>query len=386
MQLINTDLWKSLPRRMCGIMTGTSLDGIDVCIADFYYKDNITFDIKAYNTIKFPLGYKNHIHNLLNSPNLDELSQMNFLLPKLYFEAVQELCKASSIDIDSIDAISIHGQTIWHQPIKSKYLGYYISSTLQIGNPSVLAKLSGKVIISDFRSADIALAGQGAPLIPAFDYDFLRSEKKNIIALNIGGISNVTLLKAGCNKDEVLAFDTGPGNMLIDILTKKFLSLDYDNGGGAAAAGEINYELLNKLLDDEYFKISPPKSSGREYFNDEFIEKYTSGLSIKPNDLIATFSALTFKSIREQILKFGFQPDKLIVSGGGAKNSFILEGLKNELPNTNVLISDEINIPLDAKEALAFAYFGYRTLCGLPSNMPSVTGAKSETILGIISL
>ncbi len=387
MNIINSIGIECSKMRVCGLMTGTSLDAIDIAIVDFT-KDigMINMQLIDYTSVDFPDAFRSKIKNLLNTPTLSDISDLNFALSKQYSEAIIRFCTLQSIDYDSIDIISSHGQTLWHNPMIKDFAGVDINSTLQLGNGSALAKFSRKPVISDFRSGDIALNGQGAPLVPRFDYDFLSQKDKNVISLNIGGISNITYLKAGTSELDVIAFDTGCGNVLLDMTVKKYFNKDYDNNGEIAKSGKLNPQLLSRLFNCEYFELFPPKSTGRELFNSHYLDMRLRGINILPEDIIHTLSVFTADSIYRQTIKFACSPDILIIAGGGAYNSFIVDYLRSKFKSTEIKTSDDYNIPVSAKEAICFAYLGYRTLLGLPSNMPSVTGASRESILGSISL
>ena len=387
MNIINSDQWISQSRRVCGLMTGTSLDAIDIAIVDFNYQNGeIDLKVVDFTSIDFPKHFRDSIIKIFNHPNLSDISDINFALSKLYSIYIREFCDYKKLDYNSIDCISSHGQTVWHNPEIRDFAGLSINSTLQLANGSALAIYSGKPVISDFRSADIALSGQGAPLVPIFDYEYLSVKNKNVISLNIGGISNITYLKANGNCDDVIAFDTGVGNILLDMTVKKYYNIDFDHNGEIAFSGKLNKQLLESLFDCEYFYKIPPKSTGRELFTAEYLNSRLENISISNKDLVHTLSVFTAESIYRQILKFTIIPDIIIVSGGGAYNLFLIDYLKNKLKQSEFKISDDFNIPISAKEAICFAYLGYRTLAGLNSNLPSVTGASRPTILGSISL
>src|SRR5690606_30174288 len=258
-----------------GLMSGTSLDGVDAVLLEV--RGNFTSTkIKqlGFITFPFPKGLKERLldNSSLNSGNVTDICRLNFLVSHIYVDAVKNLCKKTKISIDKIDLIGTHGQTIHHLPAKENFYGYKFASTLQIGDLSVISNLTGIPTIGDFRSADVALGGQGAPLVPYFDYIMFHSYKKNRALLNIGGISNFTILNKNGNAEDVLAFDTGPGNMMIDILTKKYFNYDYDKNGAIAFKGSVNEKLFNLMIEhDNFIEIKPPKSTGREYYGKEFI-------------------------------------------------------------------------------------------------------------------
>jgi anhydro-N-acetylmuramic acid kinase len=288
-----------------------------------------------------------------------------------------------------IDLIGMHGQTVWHQPpVRNKLstLNFQLPTTLQLGSAPALCSYLGIPVISDFRAADIAFGGQGAPLVPVFDREFLLENNQNVIALNIGGIANITYLPV---KGKVLAFDTGPGNVLIDGITKKLFFKDFDKSGKFASKGKLSKQLWDFLLRIEFIKIKPPKSTGREIFSGqliEFIENLISQKRIRKEDAIFTITKFTAWSIAENIRLFASPSAKIIVSGGGSKNNTLMKLLKSELKESKIIISDNIGINSDAKEAISFAYLAWRNLAGLPGNIKSVTGASKEVTLGSLTL
>ncbi len=324
--------------------------------------------------------------------NVTDICKLNFLIAHIYADAVKLLCKKSKVSLSNIDFIGSHGQTIHHLPNKEKYFGYEISSTLQIGDPSVIAKLTGIITVGDFRVGDIALGGQGAPLIPYFDYILFSSKKKNRALLNLGGISNFTILNKKAKTKDVIAFDTGPANMMIDILSKKFFNKNYDKDGKLASIGKIHEELFNALIEkDNFIEKQPPKSTGRELYGKEFLDELLLKFSsVKKEDWLATVTKFTAYAVwrnYDLFIKNETKIEELFISGGGAKNKFLVKQLKKYF-GKKVLIQNvnKLGISPDAKEAICFAVLANETLNGNPSNIPRVTGASRETILGKISL
>lgn len=378
---------KQSPTLVVGLMTGTSLDGIDVAICEVY-SDSIgipNVDLKAFEMINYPVGFSAFIKQLLEQPNWEDISYLHFALPRLYADAITETASKHNIPKENLKLIGMHGQTVWHRPNPIEKFGLSIASTLQLGDGSALAKILNIPVVSDFRSADVAVGGQGAPLVPRFDFDFFRSDSHNTICLNIGGMANITNLPARCTTSQVTAFDTGPGNILINLAMQMFYNLEFDRGGAIARRGRLNTELLAELMNIDFISQPPPKSTGRELFNSDLIDNVLVNYSIATDDIISTFTHFTAESIVHNIHKFCTEPEVLIASGGGAKNLYLLELLSAKLANTQVKLSDDYGISIDAKEAIAFAYLAWRTVNHLPSNIPSVTGADSEVILGSIS-
>lgn len=385
MENISHKEWLSKPRIVCGIMSGTSVDGIDTALVKFWQNGvrKHEFKLLAFECFTFSEKARDLIFKILKEPvKISEISELNFLLSKEYANAVVNLCNKNNLKLDKIDAVGVHGQTVWHEPKGN------IPNTLQLCSISALSRKLNLKVVGDFRAADIADGGEGAPLVPIFDYEFLAEPNKNVIALNIGGMANITFLPSNNNKNDVLAFDTGPGNVLIDSYMQKHFNKDFDNRGFIASKGIINKSFLNKLKRIDFINKKPPKSTGRESFNYELISKIINSLDINrlmPNDIIATLSYFTSWSIAENINRFTNGADKIIISGGGSYNSFILKHLKAILPDCEIRVSDRIGIPSDAKEAICFAYLAYRTLGGLTSNIKGVTGAEREVVLGVIS-
>ena len=389
------DLFKKKKKIVIGLMTGTSMDGIDAALVNITNSGNDT-KIEPLKFITVPYPKKLRERLLIISQHgggtVDEICRLNFLLAQYYVEAIFKICKISNIDISEVDLIGTHGQTIHHLPDAEEYLGRAIRSTLQIGEPSFVATKTGVVTVGNFRSADLALDGQGAPLIPYFDFLLFNSEKYNRVLLNIGGIANVTILLKKSSAEKVLAFDTGPGNMVINALMKKYFNKDYDENGSTAQKGKISVQLLKKLKSHFYFSKPLPKSTGREEFGNEFVKKLiksAEALNLSSEDIIATATELTAQTIADAIKYSGLvisQVDQLIVSGGGVHNKTLMKSLRKKFSSSEVLDSDSLGISGDAKEAICFAVLANETICGNPANLPSVTGAERATVLGSISL
>lgn len=366
-----------------GIMSGTSLDGIDICLVDIVEQGE-TFDytILAFQT--YPYTQK-LVHNIqeassLSTSNVQKICSLNVEISEAYAEALLNFAQEYHLNMEDVSYIAMHGQTIWHNP---NHMDGYASSTLQIGDPSILAYRFNKMVISNFRTMDMAAGGSGAPLIPFVNYLLYQSKTKHIALQNIGGIGNVCYLKRNGTQEDVIAFDTGPGNMLIDAAMQKLYQLPFDCGGKIAKSGMIHQGILQELLNDAYFQECYPKSTGREKYNDaylnEVIEKMKK-LDQRNQDIIATLTAFTAYSIIDQYQRFLGPIDELIVSGGGAHNEFILDLLKQKL-GIPVIVEDRT----DAYEAFGFAILGHMTVLQKPSNVKSVTGAKQSVVLGNIT-
>lgn len=384
--------WLSQPRTICGLMSGTSLDGIDAAIVKFATcdDDSHTLELIAHATIDMPRELREVLQAIIRNDRAStaDITHAHNILPHLFASTVRSTCDMAEIKVNDLDAIGSHGQTIWHAPQERTTGAYSCGATLQIGSVSALAHLLGVPTVGDFRTADVVLRGQGAPLVPIFDSEFLTGDNEGAIALNIGGIANITLLPPRGSRDNVLAFDTGPGNALIDLATQKYFHKLYDADGSFARAGIVVPALMETLRSEAFITQSPPKSTGRELFNREYLE---SALEFNfydwqpTEDALRTITEFTAWSIAENIRRFGNPTAPIIASGGGVRNATLMETLQRELPAATIRSSDAIGIPADAKEAMCFAYLAYRTLGGLVGNIPSVTGATRDAVLGVVA-
>ena len=350
--------------RVAGIMSGTSLDGIDVAVVDIR-KGKV--EVVDFRTTPYPAEMRAAI---LAVSDAASISRLNFQLGELYALALRGL--------KGLDLIGCHGQTIYHQGAPPR-------NTMQIGEAAVIAERTGVPVVSDFRVRDIAAGGQGAPLVPFVDYLLFRHKKRGRIILNIGGIANYTYLPPRAKPEQVIACDTGPGNMVMDALVAEMTNGKqiFDRGGAIAAKARVNRPLLDELLKDAYYRRKPPKSAGREQYGAEFVARMKqSGASLP--DLIATATALTAATIAMGAKDFDAQD--LIVAGGGMHNRQLMATLQGFLPKLEFHTTDEFGIPGDAKEAVAFAVLAHRTWRGKTSNLPTATGARHPVILGKLTL
>lgn len=367
-----------------GLMSGTSLDGVDVALVEFNKVD--TKRSGHDNADDYP--HVLHTHFLaypallraealaLQHPAENELettAQVSNALARLYAEAVNQLLHSTKISSDNIVAIGNHGQTIRHRP----ELGF----TLQIGNPALLAELTGITVVADFRSRDIAAGGQGAPLVPAFHKALFAHQHLNRAIINIGGIANITHLTSN---DEVFGFDSGPGNMLLDTWIKQHLNLDYDANGAWASTGKVIEPLLSAMLTEPYFALPPPKSTGRDLFNTSWLNRYLLNGNYQPNDVAHTLVALTAHTIHQALTQYCSDVDEAYLCGGGAKNSLLTQHLNFLLGEKKLATTDDLGIGIDWVEAIAFAWLARQCLNQQTANLPEVTGAKSARILGAI--
>ncbi len=369
-------------------MSGTSLDGIDVAIIDitgsgFRAKVNVLTS----HSVPYPRKIREALLAMSNTNALTgDISRLNFLLGELYAEALEETAERAQIPLDSIKLIGCHGQTIFHEGQGSQYLGKKVASTLQIGESSVISERTGINVISNFREGDMAAGGKGAPLVPYLDYMLIRHRGRGRVAVNIGGIANLTAIPPNTSTDRVIAFDTGPGNMVIDQLVTRITQggQTFDRDGTIAATGEIDAKLLAKLLRDKYFRQKPPKTAGREQYGPEFVTKLLD-TELSSEDLIATATALTAESIALGVRNFvlpEMRVDEIFVSGGGTHNPTLMQMLRKAMNPIPVKETTEVGLDVDAKEAIAFAVMAYETAHSRPSNIPMATGAKRSVVMG----
>jgi len=369
-------------------MSGTSLDGIDVAIVDIRGLKRIT--TVAFRTTSYPEAVREALLAASNAnTHTATISRLDFLLGELYARAVRQTCRRARLPLESVELIGCHGQTIFHEGEPVEFLGYRVASTLQIGEAAVIAERLGIPVVSDFRPGDIAAGGRGAPLVPYVDYLLYRRARLGRVALNIGGIANITAIPAGGGPEQVIAFDTGPGNMVIDQLVSEYTGgrQKFDRGGRMARRGRVDAGLLEELLRDSYYRQAPPKSAGREQYGREFVERLR-GTGLALLDLIATATALTAAAVAEGIERFvrpRMRVDELIVSGGGVHNPQILGYLAGFLPNVALATSADFGIDIDGKEAIAFAVLAYENWKGRPANLPSATGARRAVVLGKVT-
>jgi anhydro-N-acetylmuramic acid kinase len=367
--------------RVAGIMSGTSLDGVDVAIVDIRGKK---IEPVAFHSIPYPKNVRQAILGVSNTmTHTSAIARLHFLLGELYAEAVRETCRRRRVPLHSISLCGMHGQTIFHEGAPVNYLGRRIASTFQIGDASVVAERTGLWTISNFRERDIAAGGRGAPLVPLADFLLFRHRRIGRVALNLGGIANITVIPGGATRDDVLAFDTGPGNMVIDALVFRLTEgrHTYDRGGRIARRAEVHDRMLASMLADPYLKLRPPKTTGREQFGQEFASGLiATGLAL--DVLIATATEFTARSVASAVTQYAGDAREIIASGGGVHNRWLMRRLRELVPNLNVSTSDDYGIDPDAKEAIAFAVLAHEFVMGRPGNLPSATGARRAVLLG----
>ena len=365
--------------RVAGIMSGTSLDGIDVAIVDIA---GGRIETVAHATFPYARAVRERILAVSNKRcETGDISRLNFELGGLYAKAVLTTCARAGIPLKSLELCGCHGQTIYHE-------GHgRAPNTFQIGEAAVIAERLGIPVVSDFRTRDIAAGGQGAPLVPFVDFLLFRSTKVHRVALNIGGIANITVLPRNASADDVVAFDTGPGNMVIDQLVAQLTcgKQRFDRNGSVAARGHVNLPVLESLLKGSYFRAKPPKTVGREQYGTAFVEQLIStGLPLQ--DLIATSTAFTAAAIAQGISWFAPQTDEVIASGGGIHNRQLMAQLAAFLPGCRSTTTRDYGVDPDAKEAIAFAILAHRTWRRQTGNLPTATGASRAVVLGKITV
>ncbi len=359
-------------------MSGTSLDGVDAALVDILPRgDRYAARLLRFEIQPFDGDLRDALLAALppNAGSVAEIARLHNALGRAYAQATRAIAGSGRIDF-----VASHGQTIWHDGA-----GHV---TLQLGDAFVIREAAGATVCYDFRSADCAAGGQGAPLVARVDALLLGSTEEDRVALNLGGIANVTLLRAGSSPDEAIAFDTGPGNMLLDSFVQDRTRSEYafDEDGKLAQSGRVDQKTLETMLADTYFAALPPKTTGRERFGAQFLERHEEELArLSLQDGAATLTELTAASIAEAIAPTAFRGARVIVSGGGAHNRALLERLSARLEPCRVETSDAMGIPVDAKEAIAFAVLGYETLRGRVANVPAATGASRGVVLGAIA-
>lgn len=375
--------------RVVGLMSGTSADGVDAAVVDITEQK---VRLLAFEVFPYGSALRRAILRLCRpeSARLEDICHYNFVLGEVFADAVTRLCSRSGIAPGSIDLIGSHGQTIRHDPQGKRCGGKVIRSTLQIGEPSVIAQRTGITTVADFRPRDMAAGGEGAPLVPYADYILFGRSRRCRAVQNIGGIANVTFLPPGGELSDVLAFDTGPGNMVIDGIIRLASGgrKHFDRNGKMAARGEVDTKLLNEMLKHPFFRRRPPKSTGREEFGDAFTEGIywrARRKGLADADVAATATAFTANTIARAYRRFlPAMPDDLILCGGGAHNNTLVEMLRRELPSVRMLSSEDFGISVDGKEAVSFAILAWAAIKGMANNVPAATGAAGPVVLGKI--
>jgi anhydro-N-acetylmuramic acid kinase len=361
-----------------GLMSGTSLDGIDAALLDIRPRGGgYVYSLVRSRTVPFDPALRERLLAALppHEPSPRTVALLDVAVGRALGEAAREVAGNARLDY-----VASHGLTLYHDGSAS--------ISVQIGDPFVLRECVGATVVADFRRADCAAGGQGAPLVPYVDALFLAHAHREIVALNIGGIANLTIIPVGAELEKVRAWDCGPGNMLLDAFVRERTNgrEHYDRDGGHASAGRVNSEVLQVMLGDAYFAQASPKSTGRERFGEMFLEKHRRELhALSLEDGCATLSALTVESIARDILAHAAEGARIIVSGGGARNVSLLTRLSERLPGYEVRCSDAFGVDGDMKEAIAFAVLGYEALRGRAAGLPGVTGARYAAMLGVVA-
>jgi len=408
-------------RLVMGLISGTSADGVDAALVRVRgCGEDSSVELVDWSTFAFEPELRRDVLALAGgkSCRAEEIAEIDFRLGEAFAEAALSLCSKAGVDVGDLDAIGSHGQTVFHRGAAGRADSRdhgggsgSVPCTLQLGNPSIVAQRTRVLTVADFRSRDIAAGGEGAPLVPLADFVLFSSKKLSRCVVNVGGIANVTFLPRGCSRDEVVAFDTGPGNMVLDALACAFSggSAARDDGGRLALEGKPDKRLLAVLLGHEYFRLPPPKSTGRETFGEHYardLMRQAARLDLSEADVMRTAVSLTATTIAEacrvhfprsagarrtalqtlrRLIEGGRFADQVVVGGGGVHNAALMQELRRELKPVEVVTCDELGVPSDAKEAMAFAILANETICGRPGNLPGATGASEAVVLGVIA-
>jgi len=384
-----SSIWKlhQKPKlRILGLMSGTSMDGLDICLADIFRSNNeMTVEIIKFSDYAYEPEFKKLLGRIPTA-NTETVCRMNFVIASTYVELIKRFFIEHGISAEEIDLIGSHGQTVWHE---------HRHSTLQIGEAAVLAEAFNVPVVSDFRVRDVAAGGSGAPLVPFVDYLLFKKFRKNLMILNIGGIANFTFIPKNAKTiDDIYALDTGPGNSLIDISAELTSNgkQTFDQDGEIAKFGTIRQDILNYLIEHPYIRVKMPKSTGREVFGRSTIDDVVCKFALNSfdySDLTATVTRFTAEAIfinYQQFFANNYSIDEIIISGGGAENPVIMNHLKTLFADVPIKRSDDYGITGDAKEALAFALLAAATIWEIPGNVPNVTGARRPVVLGKITI
>lgn len=378
-------------------MSGTSADGINVAMTRIQGRGfRSRLELLGHYEFPYPANVRQALLTAMNatSASVADLARLNFVLGELYADAVRAAQRRSKLECE---LVGCHGQTLYHQGIAKLYLGRRVACTWQTGEAALIAAALGVPVVSDFRPADMAAGGKGAPLVPFLDYALYRHRRYGRIVQNIGGIGNLTAIPPRAMPEDMIAFDTGPGNMVIDAITECLFDRPFDRNGRLAARGEPIERALRQLLRNPFFRQKPPRTAGREQFGREFVREFLQLCRrADPHDVVATATALTARSIGSAIRKFvlplideesGKRFREFIVSGGGTRNATLMRMMREDLSELKIRVrtSDEFGVPSQAKEAVAFALLAYQTWRHVPSNIPSATGASRPAILGKVS-
>jgi anhydro-N-acetylmuramic acid kinase len=376
-----------------GVMSGTSADGVDAALVQIRGSgEQLTWRFLRHETLHYSIKVRDLILRCCDPAAGDapSLCRLNVLLGELFARAVLHVAEKAGVDPKAIDLVGSHGQTVQHLPTPVTITGIQVRGTLQLGEPAVIAERTGITTVASFRARDMAAGGQGSPLVSLVDFLLFRNRSRGRLVLNIGGVASLTAIPASAPAERVMGFDTGPGNMVIDGLVSHMTGgrESFDHGGRYARGGRASDDLLARLLDHPYLLLPPPKSCGREEFGRALLDSILkdSG-ALPPKDLVATLTRFTAESIAFACRRFVMPHnvyEEAIVSGGGARNDFLMEQLRSAIPELSIKQSDEYGLPAGAKEAVAFAILANETLHGHTGSLPSVTGAARPVVLGAI--
>ena len=390
---------------VAGVMSGTSADGVDVAVCRIsparVKGGTPVVKLLGHVGVSYPKAVRAAVLGAMDADAISvaELARLNWLLGEVYADAVEKAQETVGV---KVGLVGCHGQTVYHQGAAEKYLGKTLRVTWQVGEASVIAERVRVPVVSDFRPGDVAAGGQGAPLVPMLDYCMFRAAKVSRVLLNLGGIGNLTAIPAGAGFDGVMAFDTGPGNMVIDACMRRLYEREFDRDGAVARSGRVLRDVVEKILQEGYFSALPPKSCGREQFGEAFVSRFVAlcrkavGNEDRDEDVLATATALTAASIVDAYRRFVWghvgkaaplSPVEFVVAGGGAKNDALMGTLRDGLESLKVTVRmmEELGVPAQAKEGVAFALLAWLSWNGLPGNVPAATGARRAVVLGKVS-
>ncbi|MFO8013667.1 MAG: anhydro-N-acetylmuramic acid kinase [Phycisphaerae bacterium] len=383
-------LRKKRTLRVIGLMSGTSADGVDAAAVDVPDR-GANVRLLAFRTYPYPPSVRRMVLDLCGprAASVDDLCHANAVLGELFAEAAVRLAEEEGVPLRSVDLVGSHGQTVRHLPRGKRFRGRRIGSTLQIGDPCVIAERTGLPAVADFRPRDMAAGGQGAPLVPYADLLLFGHPRRSRVVCNIGGIANLTFLPAAGGPDDVLAFDTGPGNMVMDALVQRMTSgrHTFDRNGRLARSGRAHDGLLGELLRHPFLRRRPPRSTGREDFGPAFVDRLLErgeALGLAEADLVATAAAFTAGAVARACRRLPGRVDEVFLSGGGARNPALVGMLRDALDPAPVRVTDDLGLDADAKEAVSFAVLAAATIRGRANNLPSATGAARPVVLGKI--
>lgn len=379
--------------KIIGLMSGTSADGVDAALVEIQEgAQQPAIRLLAFETFPYPPGVRERVLTVASGGSTADVCHLNALVGELFAEAVLTLLARVGLSAAAVDLIGSHGQTIHHLPDICADGGHFVRSTLQIGEPAIIAERTGITTIANFRPRDLAAGGEGAPLTPLVHAFLFADRIEGRVILNLGGIANLTILPAGCELSHVTGFDTGPGNVLLDecVRATSLAAGGYDVDGRLAASGRVAPELLEELLNHPFVRRPPPKSTGRETFGPAFVADFlgrANAEGINPCDALATLTSFTARAVSANLQDFVFPKTAIrtvIVMGGGARNPTLMRELADALPECRVARSEDYGVPSSAVEAMTFAVLAYLTAQGKPGNLPAVTGAEGPRVLGCI--